>query len=312
VGWFVLTSICGFLAYRCWQTLSGWFERAYPNSREPARFLFAAVEFGIVLAALALWVMWSKRAATFDEIVDALGQGTVARFMLGLVLGVGAAFVTEDRLRARAYHDGAVGSAAQPTTAPAASPAADQAAPTTASAGGADTGASERVGRDAKGRDAKERSSSGLGTHFVLSVALGITLLALAAPHIDRWLGNLTTLKSPLIEFQLTAATTHKISVAENAERLFNNQSLELLKEYQYEIQQDTEFLEKFGQEIPNHDTILASTKKCTPRSLRSSRLLRAVSKQRSRITGSASIAPGKWSGRQLISLSKLYLEKRF
>ena len=84
-------------------------------------------------------------------------------------------------------------------------------------------------------------------------------LLALLAPHLDRWLSRATSIKGPYLELQLAAAGTHKISIAEGSEKLIQSDSFDFLVGYDDKIKIDKEFLKKYGGSLPDQKALLES-----------------------------------------------------
>jgi hypothetical protein len=105
----------------------------------------------------------------------------------------------------------------------------------------------------------------GLRPHFILSVALGTTILAIAAPHVDAWLSNLTSFKSPLVELQVASTSTHKISVVEGSATLFNIDSIDYLKAYNDRLAHDIDYISNYGQDLSKQKDILASANQILP-----------------------------------------------
>ena len=136
------------------------------------------------------------------SIIDVIGRGTVARALLGIVVGFGLGYAIEHRILVAEAPKGA----------------------RNRSKGG-------------------ERSG---GTSALLTVGFGAVLLALASPHLDRWLSRLTSFKSPIIELQLGSVASHKVSVTEGAAALNNVASLKNLSTYARAINQDIEFAQDY------------------------------------------------------------------
>jgi hypothetical protein len=153
VGWFAIACLAGFLGYWQWLRMAG--RLAVRRHRQidinDARVLVAYRLLGALVAVLILWAVLGRGALTWGDIIDNLGDGKVARTLLGLALGFGAGFVT----------------AQTPPPPPSASSDHEQ--------------------------PKKPSGIGGLPTHFVLSTGLGIAVLALAAPHLVRWLSRLSS-----------------------------------------------------------------------------------------------------------------------
>jgi hypothetical protein len=167
----------------------------------------------------------------------------VARFVLGLVLGIGAAFVIAERSRIRSGDD----DAAKPP------------APVPAEGSGAPAGNGDRNATSGGG------NSGGLPMHLTLSMGIGILALALTAPYVDGWFRRLNGLKSPLIELQLAGSSTHKVSVAEGLDVLFNVVALKHLQSYDSRINDDIKYLTKYGNNIRNQQNVIQSAKTLLP-----------------------------------------------
>jgi len=234
MGWFAIACICGFLGFWGRRPLSNWLARTCKITSNDADILAVIIAFTILLAGLVLWSILLQNARTFGQIAEAFGHGAVARFLFGLILGVGTAFVAAERSRVQS----------------------DNRAPSAPAAAGSAGGEGEVGG----GAPPDGGGSSTLRTHLVLSTGLVITLLALAAPHLDRWFSRLTALKSPLIELQVTSVATHKVSVGEGLEAYNDALSLGLLAGYSNRIGQDIEYLEKYGRNVST-----SSAKKLLP-----------------------------------------------
>lgn len=243
MGWFAIACICGFLGYRVRPILSDWLTRSCRTTTDNANFLSVLVGFIIVFVVLVLWAILSEGARTFDQFSDALNRGQVARFLFGLVLGSGAALVLAERSSGQT----GTGVATAATTEKSANPASDRS-------------------KSATENDASlDGSAGGLRPHFILSTALGITLLALAGPHVDSWLSHLTGFKSPLVELQVASTSTHKVSVVEGSETLFNIDSIEYLITYVERLAHDIDYITNYGQQMSEQKDILASANRILP-----------------------------------------------
>ena len=93
--------------------------------------------------------------------------------------------------------------------------------------------------RSENGTSVDGGGSGSLSASLVLSVGLVVVVLALVAPHIDRWLVHATNLKSPVLELQLAPLASHKLSVTENLDYFYNIDNLEWLINYEDKIGQD-------------------------------------------------------------------------
>ena len=244
MGWFAIACICGYLGYWAWRTLSNWLagknqianteilslaidlsgyserllslsnwlDRKHTIAKHNAGTIAATIAFAILFAGLVVWAIWSQDARTVGQIADSLHHGLVARFILGLVLGAGAAFVIAERSPLK--------------------PGGGDAAPT----------------------------PGGLPMHLILSMGIGILLLALTAPYVDGWFRRLAGFKSPLIELQLVAgASTHKVSVTEGLDSLINQHHLAYMMHYDIRIRQDINYFSKYGQNGQNQNGTIKS-----------------------------------------------------
>ncbi|HLH98828.1 MAG TPA: hypothetical protein VKW08_27265 [Xanthobacteraceae bacterium] len=252
MGWFVIAVIIGFFGYWVWQAASVRVATRWPCELRTSQLATAFCSFVLVLVGIASWASFSVHPHTFGEMTDAIGQGIVARFILGLLLGAGAAFLAQERIRAAAERR--ENAARRP---PAIAAQGALTAEQTGAAGG-DMPADPPAVRD-------EQPAAGIGTSLALSTALGITFLALAAPHLDRWLSHLTSLKSPVIELQVATATNHRISLEDSAEAFDDEGSLTYLAIYSQRISQDIEYLEKYDTTNPKRSTMLPSMKALAP-----------------------------------------------
>ena len=178
----------------------------------------AAVTAVSLIAFFLIWAWFVDGAHTPARIIDRLGHGIVARFLFGLMLGFGIAYAMD------------FSPFAQP-----------------------------KGGKKPKGNVGSESVGLGkLGTSVLLSLGIGVAILALAAPHLDNWLRRVTTLKSSLIELQLGGIATHKISVAEGIAALTDAHSLAVLRNYNISMQLDIEFFERFDpQKVKNGKELL-------------------------------------------------------
>src|SRR6202022_552084 len=91
---------------------------------------------------------------------------------------------------------------------------------------------------------------AGDGKHAYLLIGLAIILLALAAPYLDNWLSRVSSVKTSVVELQLTSSAGHAIAVAEAGEALTNLQSLERLANYDKRIRDDIDYINVI--EIPD------------------------------------------------------------
>lgn len=247
MGWSVIACICGFLGCWRWQQLGD----------DSAKSLWAIIAIAGVSVGLFLWATLGRDAQTFGQIVDALQHGSVARFLLGLILGIGTAFIVVERSRG------------QP--------------------GNGDTDYERRVTHihrrndgpfdpwplglsrgTGNGGSANDLRKNNLPTFLLAAAALGIVILAMIAPHVDDWLRRATALKSPYVELQLASVSSHKISVSENLDAFYDEEALHYLTQYEDRIQKDLDY-QKYkkkqndGQADAKIDSYLYLTAKLLP-----------------------------------------------
>jgi len=84
MGWFVLAAILGIVLYWAWLQL-------VPAAAAP--MTAAACGLAALLIGLVLWAILVEHSHSFRHVVRALGHGQVARFLLGVAIGVGCAHV---------------------------------------------------------------------------------------------------------------------------------------------------------------------------------------------------------------------------
>jgi hypothetical protein len=85
----------------------------------------------------------------------------------------------------------------------------------------------------------------GRGTYMSIGVAL--VILAIVAPHLDRWLSRLTGFKTAIVEVQLTnISTAHKALVSPSRESFLSDSALQILKDYETNISEDIAYIEWF------------------------------------------------------------------
>ena len=115
--------------------------------------------------------------------------------------------------------------------------------------------------RSENGTSVDGGGSGSLSASLVLSVGLVVVVLALVAPHIDRWLVHATNLKSPVLELQLAPLASHKLSVTENLDYFYNIDNLEWLINYEDKIGQDIVYLEEYDQSAPPRTRLIEKSK---------------------------------------------------
>ena len=82
---------------------------------------------------------------------------------------------------------------------------------------------------------------------LLTSVGLTLLILALIAPHSDRWLRNLSGLKTSVIEVQLSRISTAAKQVVPDVRQVFIDQSvLEFVKDHDKSIEKDIQLLRLF------------------------------------------------------------------
>jgi hypothetical protein len=220
MGWFVIACICGFLGHRGWQSLLQWsLEPNKPEWRKEVPVFATFFAFLIFSVGLVVWAVLAQDARTPGQVADALQTGRVARFLLGLIVGAGAVLAWPERTRG-------------------------------GSGGGGSTWAPPRSSIEGDGGD--------LPTYQAFSIGLAvvaIVVLALASPHVDRWLSHLTVVKSPYVELQLAGASTHKLSVTEGLEKLQESDGLQYLIDYDDKIHLDIELLKLLQDEKNSNST---------------------------------------------------------
>src|SRR5262245_50666524 len=79
MGWFALAGILGALLY--------WVCRAYAPHTPRARANLALLGAIALVSGFVLWAMLSEQSLRPARIVDAMGHGQAARFLLGLAVG---------------------------------------------------------------------------------------------------------------------------------------------------------------------------------------------------------------------------------
>jgi hypothetical protein len=97
VGWFAIACVSGFFGYWARLWLTTWLAAQHQITIEAAEIRSAVIAFATVFICLFLWTVLFQNARTLGEIPAGLYNGYVARFLLGLVLGAGAAFVIAQR-----------------------------------------------------------------------------------------------------------------------------------------------------------------------------------------------------------------------
>lgn len=88
MGWFIIAGIFGFLLFRLWHLPA--------QGRERRLVIWLTAIIGAFLAANALR-LWNAHSFALNWLPDAFGGGVFARFLLGVAVGFGAAYATEER-----------------------------------------------------------------------------------------------------------------------------------------------------------------------------------------------------------------------
>jgi hypothetical protein len=228
VGWFAIACVLGFSVFAIRRSSA----ILAPSSKVRHVFALILVILGLVVT-IWLFITWFFKLWTFGQVSDVASSGVVARVIFGFVLGFGAAYFieqqsTSSRTDNSSYVRGAQGGA-----------------PREEDREGDDL--RKLFFKDRNDHNSKDLEMTKSGTAYpLLSIGLGVLLLALAAPHLDRWLSHLTTVKAALVELQLASVTTHKVTVAESTESFNEIRSIENLSGYSRRIRQDIQYLEKF------------------------------------------------------------------
>src|SRR5262249_39936842 len=89
MGWFILTSLFGFLAYYFWRWLYPFVTRR--------RAIIAAIIVGIVIIAVGPWLIFFAPPGAIRAATDRLAGGEVARSLLGFILGFGLAYAKAEQ-----------------------------------------------------------------------------------------------------------------------------------------------------------------------------------------------------------------------
>lgn len=106
------------------------------------------------------------------------------------------------------------------------------------------------------GSEKASRDRAGLANHLVLSVGLGIAFLAITAPHLDRWLTRLTSIKSPVVELQISSSTSHRISITDSHDVYDDVDSLNYLSSYADRLPQDLQYAQKYSAGEPGAGSV--------------------------------------------------------
>jgi hypothetical protein len=87
----------------------------------------------------------------------------------------------------------------------------------------------------------------GRGRGAFMSIGVALVILAIVAPHLDRWLSRLTGFKTAIVEVQLTnISTAHKALVSPSRESFLSDSALQILVDYEKNISEDIAYIELF------------------------------------------------------------------
>jgi hypothetical protein len=227
---FVVAALSGFALYWVW-----WLLR--PATTKDRITVLLAIVAAVVLST-GLWFhfepsAFQKSISKVGRLAEGMDQGTLARYLLGFILGLGAAYAIdrEPRFSSTAKEPGAVPMAVLTPAgllpfAPSISVAAAQ-------------------------HDDTPDPVSGASKASWITLGFAVTLLALFAPHIDRWLQHLTSLKTSVVEFQLANISTATKTIQPDARDYYVDKvMLKYLTSYSDWAAQDIAFLTCFA--LPN------------------------------------------------------------
>src|SRR5215813_12605537 len=98
---------------------------------------------------------------------------------------------------------------------------------------------------------------TGIPKTAYLWIAIVVALLALVAPHIDRWMSRATSVKASVVEIQLSRISAEVKNVkADKRENFINNSALNYIVDYPELINKDLAFIKHFL--IPNNKEQIA------------------------------------------------------
>ena len=103
--------------------------------------------------------------------------------------------------------------------------------------------------RTAEGAPSPLSSLARLSTNALLSIAIGMFVLALASPHLDSWLSHLTKITLPYGELTVATTTAHRTINSDALLYLADALSLNALSKYKDKLRQDIGYIKHF--EIP-------------------------------------------------------------
>jgi hypothetical protein len=87
----------------------------------------------------------------------------------------------------------------------------------------------------------------GPGRSTYMSIGLALVILAIVAPHLDRWLSRLAGVKTAIVEVQLTnISTAHRAVVPDSRESFLADSALQILKDYEKNISEDIAYIQLF------------------------------------------------------------------
>jgi hypothetical protein len=227
MGWFAITFLIGFVLY--WQ-------------RDGLRGLHGplAAAAGVGLAG---WAVVYAGMHSFDLLLDRIGQGSIARLLLGFALGNATAYVIEQR---NELHEAQVQALKNVSTSP--PPLAREQSAAEATQPGAHDG-KPGPEEEKRGSSALE-SAAGMGTTALLWLAAVVVFVAIAAPHLDGWLRRMTSLKLPFGELQIASVSVRPAIRAEAIDLFAEETSMRVLSTYADRITLDAQYIERV--ELPD------------------------------------------------------------
>lgn len=212
VGWFAILFVSGFLLF--W----GW--RRWPRWGDNTHTLIIGFAVAILIGIL-VWCTWYISVYSISVFADRVGQGYVARIILGFVLGIATAYVVEQRSIVRKAQLDAQTRFRLRASLPPRERSARADAP--------DSSIIEAVG--------------GTSLTLLMWIAVVVLSFAISAPHLDSWLRHTTSLKLPFGELQIASTSTHAVLQADRLDLLADVRSLELLSRYNVRIRDDVDYL---------------------------------------------------------------------
>ena len=201
MGWFAIAFLAGFLAYWQWE-----------KQRQACVALLIVACIAAVLFAIGYACRYS-----LDLLLDRIGQGYVARILLGFALGNATAYFIEERTALHKAQLELLKAGAPPAPAD-----------------------------DAKAAPSALEGVAGVSMTGLLWVAALILFFAIAAPHLDGWLRRMTSLKLPFGELQVASLSVHHSMRAESIDLMSDATSMATLSDYNERIRQDIEYITEF------------------------------------------------------------------